>query len=322
MKRFAAAAVSFVAVACARAPAPTPPVAEPTPIATLNEKAGDANAPNEVVRRIISGGEVFARLPSSCETLVVAAGKDPEQRALEIDTSEAIGCTAKRKSGILLDVTDPKRIRCTGSRHQTASRALAVVMCAIEEPRAETATPRTGEAMVSGVRLFSDRATCEGAAAPATMAREPTCFEAALAKAVDQRKDEVPKGEFVTRFESFIDEPTSTAWQRSTEAGRVCEPWRVERKDSGFTFIRDSTENNKRTKVHSEVQFAYDAKCKRVSGGGRSTTWGTPGSNTRGMSQSGNVSGSLAPAEREDAFPFSGTPWFYTRRACERSPRD
>lgn len=75
--------------------------------------------------------------------------------------------------------------------------------------------------------------------------------------------------------------------------------------------------------VRSEAGFSYDAKCKRVSVGSRSTTRTTQGAGGTGTSMSpGGASGSLAPDEKQpDALPLRGADWFYTRRACERSPR-
>jgi hypothetical protein len=83
MKR-SVAVLALVAVACGCAPAP-PPSKPNMPKTAISSDAGAVTQPppNEVVRRIIFGGEVFARLPSSCETLVVAAGKTPEQRLCE-----------------------------------------------------------------------------------------------------------------------------------------------------------------------------------------------------------------------------------------------
>ena len=316
MKR---AAFALALIACAREPAPAPiappPSAQPKSIA-----ADAAPPPNEVVRRIISGGEIYARVESSCETLAIAAGRTPEERALEIDTSEAIGCTAKRKTGILLDVQDRQHMRCVGSRHQTSTRAVIVAACPLGETGAEMTTPRPNEAVVAGVRLFSDRAACDSAGAPASAAHAATCFESALAKAVAQRKDDVPSGDFVTRFDAFIDDASSTAWARSTEQGQLCEQWRVARTPDGFTFVRDY--KDKRDSVSTKVQFAYDAKCKRVTIGARTTNRSSPGGPGWGSTLSGGWTASLAEPGREDALPFQSDQWFYTRRACERSPRN
>lgn len=309
MKRTVAALsiVALVAVACGRTSTPPPiqpiPAQPPQPPASAIATREPALPPNEVLRRIHQGGEVFALRTSSCESLVVAAGKTPEERALEIDTSEIIRCSAKRKTGIVLDVTDPQHIECMGAR-QTAGRVSVVIGCPIEQPR-ETATPRTNEAIIAGVRLFADRAACEAMIARETMAHEPTCFETEFARAVEQRQDEAPKGDFVTRFETFIDDPSSS--------------WHVKRTDTGFVFFRDRTEK-KITTVHSEASFTYDARCKRVTTGFRSTSWTTPGSGGRTSSTASSYSASLAPAEHEDGLPITGD-WFYTRRGRERSPR-
>jgi hypothetical protein len=322
MKR-AIAALSFVTVACARhapPPAGAPPAkaaqaVQPVPAVTVRQPA----APNEVVRRIISGGEVFARLPASCETLVVAAGKNPEQRALEIDTTEAVGCASKRKTGILLDVTDPRRIRCTGSRQQTSSLSTVTAACSIEDRPEETATPKATEAVIGGVRIFSDSAECQAATA-ATTAHDPSCFEASLLKAVDQRKDEVPKGEFVTRFEAFIDDASSTAWQRSADT-RLCEPWKVERRPHGFSFSRTWTEKSS-TSVQAIAGFGYDATCKRVTDGSMTTTRTALRGGGSGTSMRLGRNTSLVHDDKQpDALPLQGSDWFYTKRACERSPR-
>ena len=53
-----------------------------------------------------------------------------------------------------------------------------------------------------------------------TMAHQPTCFETELARALDQRNDEPPMGDFVTRFERFIDDPSSARCKRVTAGAR------------------------------------------------------------------------------------------------------
>ena len=320
MKR-TVAALSIVAVACAPAADSKPqaiPAQPPQPRATASASLEPAPTANVVLERIIRGGEVVALLASSCETLVVAAGRTPEQRVLEIDTSESIGCSAKRKTGLLLDMTDPQHIKFTGAR-QSTGRTSVVIGCPIEEPRA-TATPRSNEAFIDGVRLFSDRPACEAMIARETLSHAPACFETELARALEQRNDQAPTGDFVTRFEKFIDDPSSTAWQRSEERGGICEPWHVKRTDTGFAFFRDRTEK-KITTVHSEATFSYDPRCKRVTAGAQSTTWTTPGHGGRGTSHRGSWSASVGPSTLEDELPLTGE-WFYTRRGCERSPRN
>lgn len=303
-------AIALVLAACGRdVPPPSPPtaVASTTADASAPPAASASAQPkqNEVVRRIISGGDLFVRLQGSCESVAIEAGRTPEQRSLEVVASGPLGC-GKPREKVAIDVTD-----------QTRMSALA---CEEGEQPTPTLTPSTNEAVVDGAHLFADRAACE--AATFTASTSPSCMARVFTAAVKNRKDEVPSGDFVTRFDTLVADPQAEVWHRAPVQGKPCEPYRIVRIDSGLKITREWTE--KGSAFADEATWDYEPKCKVWMPKGTRFSKKTGG---LGMGSSTRPASNIrptplaAPEHEPDALPFRPAAWFYTRRACEHSPR-